>query len=174
MRTTLRGLVAIPVACLGLMFFSGAAFPEGGDFVGQNPPEIKIAEFLNAPADMPKTLEGLRGRVVLVEFWATWCPPCRAIIPHMKELADKFSTRGLQVISITKEKTDVVKPFAEQHNMTYTIGIDDGGQTVRAYGIRSIPSAFLVGRDGKVFWQGHPAELKENQIEDALRAVEKK
>ena len=169
-----RLLTAIVFGCLALGVLSRSARPEGNEYGGQTPPEIKVKGSINGSSEMPKTLEGLRGRVVLLEFWATWCPPCRAIIPHVKELADKFSSRGLQIISVTAEAPEIVKPFAAKNDMTYTIGLDDGKQTMRAYGIKSIPMAYLIGRDGKVIWQGHPAQLKEGQIEEALQTVEKK
>ena len=175
MRPNWRRLAAaVVLICSAFCVFARDARSDGNDYAGQTPPKITVKGFINGSSEMPKTLEGLRGRVVLLEFWATWCPPCRAIIPHVKELADKFSLRGLQIISVTAEAPEIVKPFAAKNDMTYTIGLDDGKQTMRAYGIKSIPMAYLIGRDGKVIWQGHPAQLKEGQIEEALQAVEKK
>ena len=136
-------------------------------------PEIAIKEFLNAPVNMPTTLEGLRGRVILLEYWATWCVPCLASVPHVRELYDKFSSRGLQVISITDEDREIAKPFVEKNKMSYVIGLG-GKETRRAYGVKAIPMAFLIGRDGRILWQGKPIELKDAQIEDALQSVEKK
>ena len=173
-RYLVRVLAVMAVAGFLSATFGRMAGAAGNVYVGQTPPEITVKEFLNAPAEMPKTLEGLRGRVILLEFWATWCPPCRAMIPHLKQLFEKYSSRGLQIISVSAENMDVVKPFVEANSMTYTIGLDDNKQTVHAYGIKSIPMAYLIGRDGKVIWQGHPAQLKEGQIEEALQSVEKK
>ena len=175
MRPNWRCLAAaVVLICSALCVFAHDARSDGNDYAGQTPPKITVKGFINGSSEMPKTLEGLLGRVVLLEFWATWCPPCRAMIPHMKELFEKYSSRGLQIISITAEDPETVKPFVKENKMTYTIGLDDNRQTVRAYGIKSIPMAYLIGRDGKVIWQGHPAQLKEGQIEEALQTVEKK
>jgi thiol-disulfide isomerase/thioredoxin len=174
MKKSPKRLMAILMAGAALSAASRLAFAEGNEYVGQTPPEISIAELLNAAPEMPKTLAELRGRVVLLEFWATWCPPCRRMIPHMQELSEKYSQKGLQILSVTKEKPEVVKPFVKENNMKYTIGLDVQGKTMRTYGITAIPTAYLIGADGKVIWQGHPSELKENQIEEALKMVEKK
>jgi peroxiredoxin len=91
----------------------------------------------------------------------------------MNELFEKYSARGLQIISVTKEKPEVVKPFVAEQGVKYTIGLDSGA-TVKAYGIRSIPTAYLIGTDGKVIWEGHPRQLEDSVIEKALQAVEKK
>jgi len=169
-----RLAAAVVLTCSALGVLARDARSEGNDYVGQTPPEIKVTGFINGSSEMPKTLEGLRGRVVLLEFWATWCPPCRETIPHLKQLFEKYSSRGLQIISVSPEDPETVKPFVKENEMTYTIGLDDNKQTVHAYGIKSIPMAYLIGRDGKVIWQGHPAQLKEGQIEEALQTVEKK
>jgi len=169
-----RLAAAVGLTCLAWGVFTHDARAEETNYVGQTPPEITVKGFINGSSEMPKTLEGLRGRVVLLEFWATWCPPCRETIPHIKQLFEKYSSRGLQIISVSPEDPETVKPFVRENEMTYTIGLDDNKQTVHAYGIKSIPMAYLIGRDGKVIWQGRPVQLKEGQIEEALQTVEKK
>lgn len=116
----------------------------------------------------PVTLADGKGKTIyVVEFWATWCPPCRTSIPHLTELAKKFKDQGVVFIGISDEKSDAVKKFVEKmgDQMDYNVAID-GGKTsqgyMEAYGINGIPHAFVVNKEGNVVWQGHPmAELEE-------------
>jgi len=77
---------------------SFAANPGG---VGSNAPPIDLQQVLHAPEGARATLEGLRGKLVVLEFWATWCPSCVKAIPHFNELADQLKDRPVQFISIT-------------------------------------------------------------------------
>ena len=121
--------------------------------VGRPAPEISAPYWLNTP---PLTLKGLAGKLVIVEFWATWCPPCRKSIPHLIELSKKYASQGVVFIGLTDEPRDGVEPFAKQMGMTYAVG---GGTNVgAAYGVEGIPTAFLVDTAGKVVWEGHPMD----------------
>lgn len=109
--------------------------------------------------------------VYVVEFWATWCPPCRTSIPHLTEIQKKFKDKGVVVIGVSTEKLDTVKKFVEKQgdNMNYTVAIDDGGKTSKgymtAYNQNGIPHAFIVGKDGNVVWHGHPMSGLDKAIE---------
>jgi thiol-disulfide isomerase/thioredoxin len=133
--------------------------------IGAEPPEVTAADWLNT--DGPPTLASLRGKVVLVEFWATWCGPCVAGIPHLNELQSKYRAAGLQVISLTDDELATVKDFQKNARLPikYTVGV--GSRLSATYGVTSIPHAFLVGRSGKLLWHGHPSECEE-RIEAAL------
>lgn len=121
--------------------------------VGSAPPEVAAADWLHIPGT--PTLAGLKGKVVVVEFWATWCGPCVAGIPHLNELHEKYGPKGLVILSLTDEKKEVVQAFIQKKPMKYALGC--GSQTLRAYGVNGIPQAFLIGRDGTLLWEGHPA-----------------
>jgi len=105
-----------------------------------------------------------RGSIYVVEFWATWCPPCRTSIPHLTEIQRQFKDQGVTIIGISDETADIVKPFVaqmdEQKKMEYAVAIDREGQVhkgyMEAFGVRGIPHAFIVGRDGNLLWHGHP------------------
>jgi thiol-disulfide isomerase/thioredoxin len=117
-----------------------------------------------------------RGKVVLVDFWATWCGPCRMAIPHLIELQKEYKSQGLQVVGVSLDQQGpaVVKPFYQQWKMNYTVVVDDQGAVARDYGgIRSIPTAVLIGRDGHIvtgFVGYRPKEEYEKAIKAALAA----
>ncbi|MBE3070569.1 MAG: TlpA family protein disulfide reductase [Planctomycetes bacterium] len=122
-----------------------------GALVGTEAPEIEAAYWLNSD---PLTLQGLRGQIVVVEFWATWCPPCRQTIPHLIELHTQYAGKGVVIVSLTDEPKETVAPFVKEMGMPYAVG--GGSKTGRAYGVQGIPSAAVIDPAGKVVWQGHP------------------
>jgi cytochrome c biogenesis protein CcmG/thiol:disulfide interchange protein DsbE len=97
-------------------------------------------------------LSSYRGKVVLLDFWATWCDPCREEIPHFVELQQKYGSRGLQVIGVSMDDSaDPVRPFAAKFQMNYPI-VMGNAQTGESYGgILGLPIAFLIGRDGRIY-----------------------
>ncbi len=121
---------------------------------GSAPPEPSATDWLNVAA--PPSLAGLRGSVVLVEFWATWCGPCVRQIPHLNALHDGHAGEGLVILGLTDEPRARVETFLARHPIRYAIGT--GSTSRAAYGVRSIPRAFLIGRDGTLLWTGHPGD----------------
>lgn len=100
----------------------------------------------------PLQLSALRGKVVLLDFWATWCPPCRAEIPHFNELYTAYRAQGLEVIGLAmdQEGPGVVRPFVRENRVSYPIAMDDS-RISRAYGpIHGIPTTFLIDRQGRI------------------------
>ena len=135
----------------------------GAPAVGDQAPEIAAKEWFNTP---PLSLASLRGKIVVVEFWATWCPPCRASIPHLVELHNKYSGKGVAIIGLTDEPPAKIKPFVSTMGMTYAVGA--GSTTGALYGVRAIPRAFIVDPQGRVAWTGHPMSM-DAALEQALR-----
>jgi thiol-disulfide isomerase/thioredoxin len=134
--------------------------------VGEVPPELEAEDWLNT--DGALTLEALRGEVVVVEFWATWCGPCVAGIPHLNDLQEKYADEGLHIVSFTDQKKAHVEEFMKTKPMRYALGT--GSQLSRRYGVTGIPHAFIVGRTGALIWHGHPAEdAFEEHLQQALR-----
>ncbi len=115
------------------------------------------------------------GKTYVVEFWATWCGPCRTSIPHLTELQKKHPDVRFIGVSIWEQDQELVKPFVEKmgDKMAYRVAMDvvpAGGQAnegamakswMKAAGQNGIPSAFIVGGEGKVYWMGHPMEMDE-------------
>ena len=97
-------------------------------------------------------ISALRGKVVLLDFWATWCPPCKAEIPHFKELYTAYQGKGLEVVGISLDQggPEVVRPFLQGNGVSYPVAMGTD-QVVRAYGgIRGIPTTFLIDKKGRI------------------------
>jgi thiol-disulfide isomerase/thioredoxin len=151
----------LPALITALLLLPGAALALG---VGQPAPEIQAGYWLNTG---PLTLGGLRGKIVVVEFWATWCPPCRASIPHLVALHKKHAGKGVVIVSLTQEDKGAVKGFVKANKMIYAIGgkSSSGGR----YGVRGIPAAFIVDPEGKIAWTGHPMGGLDRALEQQLK-----
>lgn len=109
------------------------------------------AEFtLNDVQDRPWDMKSLRGKVVLVNFWATWCPPCRKEIPDLENLYGQFKGQGLVVLGISDEAEKKVQDFALKHSVTYPILLDPGRKVNTQFSVKGIPMSFLYDRNGKL------------------------
>lgn len=96
-------------------------------------------------------LSHLRGKVVLVNFWATWCPPCRAEMPSMQEMYQQLKPLGIEVVAVdVQEDRPAISSFQTQEGQQFTfpIAIDTTGAVAAHYGVRGIPSTFVIGSDG--------------------------
>jgi thiol-disulfide isomerase/thioredoxin len=122
-------------------------------------------------------LTKLQGKVVYVDFWASWCGPCRQSFPWMNEMQAKYGARGLQVVGINVDANNAdARQFLTSTPARFTIGFDPQGATPRSYGIKGMPSSVLIGPDGKVllehsgFRDADRADL-ESKIQSALGAA---
>jgi peroxiredoxin len=117
------------------------------DLVGVAAPAwMKTAPLGTAPSSMAQ----LRGRVVLLDFWASWCGPCRMLAPRLSALKDKFGAQGLTVVGMTTDEAEKAAVFAERHQMRYGVVVDKDGDTTRAYGVSALPTMILVDKKGIV------------------------
>lgn len=96
------------------------------------------------------TLSKLKGKVVVVNFWATWCPPCRKEMPDLQALADRFKSDGLVILAISDEDAAKVKSFIADHGYRYPILLDPGRKVNGAYAVDGIPKSFIYDRKGKL------------------------
>ena len=141
-----------------LVFLACAALPAGAE---QDPARaldlIKPNRQQQAKDFNVAALEGgklrladLRGKVVFLNLWATWCPPCKEEMPAMERLWQRYKGQGLVVIALSMDSAGVkvVKPFIEQAKYTYRVALDPKMEIAQLYGARSVPSTFIIDRKG--------------------------
>jgi uncharacterized protein (TIGR03435 family) len=128
-----------------------------------------VERLLNAPDGVSTEWSSLKGKVVVVEFWATWCAPCIACIPHLNELAEQFRDEEVVFISLTDELPATVEPFLKRQPIKGWVALDTDHRAGPAYGVTAIPHTFIIGRTGKILGDTHPSGLKAEHIERALR-----
>ena len=103
----------------------------------------------------------MKGKVVVVNFWATWCPPCRKEMPDLEQLSRRFRDRGLVVLAISDEAADTVKPFIAKQGYTFPVLLDPERKVNTAFHVEGIPKTFIFGRDGKLAAQSIDMRTKE-------------
>ncbi|HYE61923.1 MAG TPA: TlpA disulfide reductase family protein [Phycisphaerales bacterium] len=139
------------------------------DFRNKKPPAFKVEKWLNKEPDR-------ENRVVLIDFWATWCGPCRRVIPELKAWQEKYKD-DLVVIGISNEAPREVENFMRAQQITYAMAIDTKQTMSKAIGIGGIPHVLVISSDGIVRWQGFPGgedpltEEKLAQIIEADKAM---
>jgi thiol-disulfide isomerase/thioredoxin len=148
-------LALLSVSCFGSLKEGGASN------VGKTVPAAQL-DFVANKADTA-------GKPYILEFWATWCGPCRQSIPHLNQVYAKFKDRGLLIVGVSDEEPALVKEFMKKLPMNYAVAIDASGSLGTAFGIRGIPHALVVDKTGKIVWEGHPMELEDSTIEKVLK-----
>jgi cytochrome c biogenesis protein CcmG, thiol:disulfide interchange protein DsbE len=166
-RLPMRHLVVaatLPVlllALLGVVLLSRgpAGSPTG---IGATAPDFALADL----AGTPVVLSELRGRPVVVNFWASWCGPCVEEFPLLRAAAERHASDGLAVVGIVYEdRSEAARDFMARQGATWPAAMDPGGRVAAAYGILGPPETFFIGRDGTIvarqFGQFSAASLEE-------------
>ena len=177
-RNALKTTVLVLGASIATVFPSVAAEPNN---INPAPTKQEFAKL----GDKAASLDGLtyikgepvsfeKGKFYVVEFWATWCAPCRTSIPHLTEFQKRFADKGVTVLGISKEEDiEKIKHFVVEQGekMDYIVAADPKGMVssgyMKAYQQRGIPTAFIVNAEGNVAWIGHPM----GQMEDVLEQL---
>ena len=136
--------------------------------IGQMAPDISIKTWINAG---PVTLEALRGRVVLLEFWATWCKPCQEMFPNLKKLHEQESLRGLEITAITRhymayggteesvtKELQLMRAMVTEHDVSFPVGVAEDERLQAIYGANGLPTVVLIDRTGVVRYAGPGGE----------------
>ena len=118
------------------------------------------------------SLSDYRGKVVVLDFWAQWCPPCRKSMPGMQKMHEDYKDRGVVVIGMStfKRKGNDPAGYMKEQGFNYLLLLDTDS-AARQYGVRSIPSFFVVGADGKLAWKGSGGDKKTH--DEIIKAVER-
>ena len=116
------------------------------------------------------TLDALKGKVVMVNFWATWCPPCQKEIPDLQSLYDRFKHQGFVILGISDEDSGKVKPFIARKNVTYPVLLDPGRKVNELFQINGIPKTFVYDRSGKLVAESIDMRTQHQFLEMLSRA----
>jgi thiol-disulfide isomerase/thioredoxin len=118
------------------------------DLVGAFAPTWKDVESVSGA--FPSSIATLRGHVILLDFWATWCGPCRVVIPKLGALQARYGAQGLNVLGVSTEDAQDVALFAQRMDVKYAVAIDKHAQTTRSYGVVSLPTLVVIDKRGIV------------------------
>jgi peroxiredoxin len=153
------GITIFAVLALGCTKAEGVQHGDGGKDFG--PPPIEVG--LPVPAYRAITVHGdsvsiaeHRGRVVLLNVWATWCIPCRVEVPVIERLHERYAPKGLDVIGVSvdaPDQTRMVEEFVKSFGVTYPIWLDSHRQILRTYMAPGVPATFVIGRDGTLLYK---------------------
>jgi peroxiredoxin len=149
----MRGAVAIAVLGVALLLPGAAAGRDAAAALGLiRPNPVRAArDFQLATADQRRLrLSDLRGKVVFLNFWATWCKPCEAEMPSMERLWRRYRDRGLVVLAVSADAdgASAVAPFVARHGLTFPVGLDPRKEVSALYDVWALPSTFIVDRQG--------------------------
>ena len=132
--------------------------PTAGLRVGDQAPELATTRADGTRVQLrdldgnPVRLADLRGRLVWINFWASWCPPCQAEIPVLRGLDEAYRDRGLTILGIAVQETTVddVRAYAERYELGYPIAFDASADIFNLYRVYALPTQFFVGPDGRI------------------------
>jgi thiol-disulfide isomerase/thioredoxin len=170
MNRSLLAASALLLAAVQNLSAAEAKSPVGE--LGMDAPPLKIAKWIKGG---PVDLAAGKGKTIyVVEFWATWCGPCRTSIPHLTKMQEQFKDQNVVFIGISNEKADKVEPFVKNMGakMEYAVAVDDAdgsmGAYMRAFEVGGIPHAFVVDKQGKIAWHGHPMNSLDRTLEELV------
>ena len=175
-KTALLVVLALPVLASLAGWKSPNEFPAyvtkktlyaKNDFRGK---EFKNLEFGTALAGTLPTKQELKGKVLLIDFWATWCGPCRAVIPEMNDWKKKFE-KDLVIVGVSDETSEVVKQFMTKTKMDYTVTTDASKTMSKVLGVQGIPHVLVISQDGIVRYQGFPSQQEDKLTTEKLEQI---
>jgi len=140
--------------------------------IGEAAPDLMLSKVVKGE-EVKASLKDT-GIITVVEFWATWCGPCRQSIPHLTELQAKYKDKKVRIVGISDETEAQVKPFVDGQGeaMEYTVALDKDKKTWEAYatpfGVTGIPHAFVVDGTGTLLWHGHPLDGLDDVLAKAV------
>lgn len=163
MSAILRLKTCLLALCLHCNFQSHAIY------IGAEAPSLGAMRIINPEAFAEAPFIGLKGKITIIDFWATWCGPCVESIPHWNQLAEKFKPQGVQFLAITDENEALVRRFLKRTPIQSWVGIEGPGPSLRhLYGISGIPATVIINKQGIVAAVTHPIRLRPEHIEEVI------
>jgi thiol-disulfide isomerase/thioredoxin len=132
--------------------------------IGQSAPALAFTQLFGAPDGTKTDWPSLKGKVVVLEFWATWCAPCIAEIPHLNELAKSLEGSNVQFISVDDEDPSAIKEFMGKKHMAGWVGLDTSGKIFADYGVEVRPTTIVIDTQGRIAAITSPQVLKQEQL----------
>jgi cytochrome c biogenesis protein CcmG/thiol:disulfide interchange protein DsbE len=164
-----------PILVPGAGFYRIGAETQGLE-IGQRAPELS-GEADGKPIALtnldgkPLSLASLKGRPVWINFWATWCPPCREETPTLRDAYEAHKSEGLVLVAVdVQEDAGTVRQYATTYGLTYEIGLDTTGAIFRAYRVFGLPTHYFIDRDGVVRGRYY-GPLNRQQVEEQLKPI---
>lgn len=155
---------ALSIGLLGMASAKAQEWPK----VGEAAPAVTYAQVLQAPGGIDTKWPALRGKAVVVEFWATWCGGCVENIPHMNQLEDQFAGKRIQFISITDEEKGDVLRFLARHPIHGWVALDPKRDSFKTYNAEGIPQTVLIDANGTLRAITRPSDVNEQVLGDLL------
>jgi peroxiredoxin/outer membrane lipoprotein-sorting protein len=156
--------VFTPSADVREIFLPGLGPPSHHSLEGEMAKDFSLQNFKGEPVN----LKNLRGKVVLLNFWATWCAPCRIEMPFLDRLQNEFRHKRLVVLGITDEEPELAEAFLARHQISFSNVSDRQQEVATLYQVRAIPTVFIINREGKIVYHGIGVS-REDAVRRALK-----
>lgn len=132
--------------------------------------KFETLEFGQVLSGIIPSKKDLKGKVILIDFWATWCGPCRAVIPEMNDWAKKFE-KDLVIVGVSDEKPEVVTEFMKTTKMSYAVTTDSTKAMSKILGVQGIPHVLIISQDGVVRYQGFPMQTEDKLTTEKIDQI---
>ena len=139
-----------------------------GTLEGAPAPELSLTDLKTG---QKLSLADFKSKPVVIDFWETWCEPCRQMMPEVENLSKEYAAKGVRVLGVSDETQEEVKKFVYDRGLTYQFGLDPDGKTREKFHIDGFPTMVVIDKNGKVIYQDTPPEIeKVRQILDRTLA----
>lgn len=169
MTLAIVALAAVVLVYLAHRYTSKPVDPSaaGGALIGQSVPDFSLKDIRGNTFRMSE----LKGKVVILDFWATYCGPCQIEIPWFTDIYKRYRAQGLEVVGVDMgEDLDTVRPFVEKREMNYRVVMGNDDVATQFGGVFGLPTTFIIGRDGKIVSQ-HVGLVARDTFEEGIKKL---